>query len=58
MCGILGQIQLSDKIDESIFTNMLLSLSHRGPDHAGIKLSENKQLAFGHTRLSFIDLRF
>jgi len=56
MCGILGQIQLSDKIDESIFTNMLLSLSHRGPDHAGIKLSENKQLAFGHTRLSFIDL--
>jgi asparagine synthase (glutamine-hydrolysing) len=56
MCGILGQIQLSDKIDESVFTNMLLSLSHRGPDHAGIKLSENKQLAFGHTRLSFIDL--
>ena len=56
MCGILGQVVLSGQIQEDIFRKMLLSLSHRGPDHTGLKISENNRIALGHTRLSFLDL--
>lgn len=56
MCGILGQVVLSGQIQEDLFRKMLLSLSHRGPDHSGLKISENNRLALGHTRLSFLDL--
>ena len=53
MCGIYGQIS-SSKIDINDFKNNLLKLDHRGPDDSGIFIDSN--IAFGHTRLSILDL--
>ena len=54
MCGILG-IYDSSSINKSRFTESLSKLYHRGPDNHGEK-EINKNLFFGHTRLSIIDL--
>lgn len=56
MCGILGHIKLEGEIDEQLFAEMLQTLAHRGPDGEGVFISENRQIALGHKRLSFIDL--
>ena len=32
------------------------SLSHRGPDGSNFFLNNNRSLAFGHTRLSILDI--
>jgi len=40
--------------DATVTGNMVMSLSHRGPDEAGIHTSQNASL--GHCRLSIIDL--
>lgn len=53
MCGILGQIT-HKSIDKNKFTDLLLRLNHRGPDDHGVYFDNN--LAFGHTRLSILDL--
>lgn len=56
MCGIAGIIakekdkQLADKI-----TKMLAPIVHRGPNGSGVE-SFNDTIAFGHRRLSVIDL--
>lgn len=59
MCGITGFIN-SKKLDSSeagttVF-KMSNSLTHRGPDDSGIWVDENYGLAFGHRRLSILDL--
>ncbi len=56
MCGIIGQISKLEQIDNEVFANMLQSLHHRGPDGNGTYFADNNLLAFGHTRLSFLDL--
>ena len=38
-------------------TRMCSAISHRGPDGAGYALLDNGALAFGHVRLSIIDLQ-
>lgn len=53
MCGIYGQISTS-KIDRNDFKKNLLKMHHRGPDNSGIFIDTN--IAFGHTRLSILDL--
>ena len=53
MCGILGQVS-SSKIDKNKFQKNLMKMVHRGPDDSGLFISDN--IAFGHTRLSIIDL--
>ncbi|NOQ14152.1 MAG: asparagine synthase (glutamine-hydrolyzing) [Methyloprofundus sp.] len=53
MCGILGQIT-SKPIDQNEFRKTLLLMNHRGPDDNGVYFDKN--LAFGHTRLSILDL--
>ena len=53
MCGILGQIA-NKPIDENKFQKTLLLMNHRGPDDNGVYFDKN--LAFGHTRLSILDL--
>ncbi len=53
MCGILGQVSTTN-IDQKIFEKSLLQLDHRGPDDNGVYVDNN--LAFGHTRLSILDL--
>lgn len=56
MCGIAGQISLSNKADlkRSELTRMLNIIKHRGPDGEGRFESDN--CMFGMRRLSIIDL--
>ena len=57
MCGIVGQINYTrEKIDRVLFDTMRDTLIHRGPDGYGTELLHNDSIAFGHRRLSIIDL--
>lgn len=51
MCGIAGVYFHPDQTQLEL---MLAELRHRGPDDEGIFVSENA--AFGHTRLSIVDI--
>lgn len=56
MCGIAGILHFDKErqADKSLLKKMTDSTSHRGPDGEGYYLKNN--LAFGHRRLSIIDL--
>ncbi len=57
MCGIAGF--WSSRVNESpktVIWQMTNSLTHRGPDHAGVWIDANAGLALGHRRLSVLDL--
>ena len=54
MCGIVGQIGPAACNREQIL-KMMGMLGHRGPDEAGVLLANG--LAFGHLRLSIVDLQ-
>tara|TARA_B100000795_G_C22787128_1_gene435153 strand:+ start:129 stop:2087 length:1959 start_codon:yes stop_codon:yes gene_type:complete len=59
MCGIIGQINYLKLNNIDIFTNIkktINSLRHRGPDDNGIWINDHKNVCFGHTRLSILDL--
>lgn len=56
MCGITGFISPLTPINSALFTDMVNTLQHRGPDDAGVYLNNNKCVALGHRRLSFLDL--
>ncbi len=56
MCGIVGVYKNSGGIDRSLIETMRDTLSHRGPDDAGLWLREDGRLALAHRRLSIIDL--
>lgn len=55
MCGIAGIFSLTDLNGDEI-NPMINSLHHRGPDAKGYLQSASKNVIFGHTRLSIIDL--
>lgn len=55
MCGILSVLNFDGKyLDKDLIFRMRDTMSHRGPDDAGIYL--NRAIALGHRRLSIIDL--
>ena len=56
MCGIVGYLSNSREVNEQQFVAAVESLNHRGPDDKGVHYSEDKKIALGHTRLSFLDL--
>jgi len=58
MCGIAGFIANSqNKLElKSIAKKMVDMIGHRGPDDTGIWVDEASQVAFGHKRLSILDL--
>ncbi len=60
MCGILGYLTNSneDKEMEQLFSNSMSFLKYRGPDFSGVQnvVHANNFIAFGHSRLSIIDL--
>ena len=57
MCGISGIIKFNDNIVEQKDIELVNNaLSHRGPDHEGYWYNSDKTIAFGHRRLSIIDL--
>lgn len=53
MCGIVG---VGPAIEPQQFAGVLNILSHRGPDGEGVWVDPEKQVTFGHRRLSIIDL--
>ena len=59
MCGIVGSLSFTNssfKVTELFITKMRDSMQHRGPDGAGTWISDNREIGFGHRRLSIIDL--
>ena len=57
MCGILGQVKLSNKALKKNFKNFEKSLKlmeHRGPDASGIVYDD--KYIFGHRRLKILDM--
>ena len=58
MCGIVGIWDYKNKVSREILEKMRNSLSHRGPDDAGIFVDGENNIGFGHQRLSIIDLSF
>ena len=55
MCGIVGVVS-RDPVDGAVVGRMRDRLAHRGPDHAGLWLSDNRQICLGHRRLAIVDL--
>ena len=59
MCGISGIFSNKDKnfsFYKTIIEKMIIKLNHRGPDDRGEWIEPNNGIAFGHTRLSILDL--
>ena len=59
MCGIVGTLVLngsSFRVSEDFIIKMRETMIHRGPDGAGVWVSKNGRVGFGHRRLSIIDL--
>jgi asparagine synthase (glutamine-hydrolysing) len=58
MCGIAGIVNYSNyiPITRETLINMSNALSHRGPDHSGIWISDECTVGLAHQRLSIIDL--
>lgn len=59
MCGITGFVSYPGQLNENkidVIGKMTLKLSHRGPDDSGTWIDNSNNLAFGHRRLSIIDL--
>jgi len=57
MCGIVGFIS-EETFNNNILNSMVNTLNHRGPNDKGFKqfkLSNNKNIFLGHTRLSILD---
>ncbi|MEW6125512.1 MAG: asparagine synthase (glutamine-hydrolyzing) [Acidobacteriota bacterium] len=59
MCGIVGIYEYAvnaPTVSESLITAMRDVMPHRGPDDAGVYITPDRRLAFGHRRLSIVDL--
>ncbi|MGB3478341.1 MAG: asparagine synthase (glutamine-hydrolyzing) [bacterium] len=56
MCGICGIYSRKRNVDHEILIRMRDTMIHRGPDGAGIYISKNRSVGFGHRRLKVIDL--
>jgi asparagine synthase (glutamine-hydrolysing) len=57
MCGIVGSFSFRGKpVGEHLLMKMRDTMVHRGPNGAGIWVSKDRKVAFGHRRLSIIDL--
>src|SRR5262245_55373047 len=58
MCGINMILRKNGSaVEREDIARMCSALSHRGPDSAGYALLDKGALAFGHVRLSIIDLQ-
>jgi asparagine synthase (glutamine-hydrolysing) len=59
MCGIVGVYNYGNRgvpLDGGTIERMRDSMTHRGPDDAGLFLSADGRLGLGHRRLSILDL--
>ena len=59
MCGICGVFNYGNnsfEITEELIVKMRDTMFHRGPDDAGLYISNDRRLGLGHRRLSILDL--
>jgi asparagine synthase (glutamine-hydrolysing) len=56
MCGFVGAIDTSRRLDAELLVRMRDALVHRGPDEEGLWLSPDRHVGFGTRRLKIIDL--
>ncbi len=56
MCRIAGIVRLNNTPTIEEITSMRDAMQHGGPDDSGIYIDDELHLAFGHRRLSLIDL--
>jgi asparagine synthase (glutamine-hydrolysing) len=57
MCGIAGIVYFNSyHVEEEDIALLVESIKHRGPDGQGLWFSNKQNVAFGHTRLSILDL--
>jgi asparagine synthase (glutamine-hydrolysing) len=59
MCGICGiyEYGLSEgEITDSLVVRMRDTMTHRGPDDAGVYISEDRRIGLGNRRLAIVDL--
>ncbi len=56
MCGIAGYLNFKRPVENNEIIAMRDAIRHRGPDDEGVGFYENHSIAFGHRRLSFLDL--
>jgi asparagine synthase (glutamine-hydrolysing) len=58
MCGICGVLAFNDSFtcDERVAVAMRDTMTHRGPDDAGVWSSRAGRVALGHRRLSIVDV--
>lgn len=56
MCGIFGVASKFLEMEDYMLTRARDAMSHRGPDDAGLWVSQDKRVALAHRRLAVIDL--
>jgi asparagine synthase (glutamine-hydrolysing) len=59
MCGFAGVFEYATaegSVSERLITSMRESLAHRGPDGAGLFLSDDRRVGLGHRRLAIVDI--
>jgi asparagine synthase (glutamine-hydrolysing) len=56
VCAITGQYKPDGCISREILTAMRDTMTHRGPDDAGLYINPESTVGLGHRRLSIIDL--
>ena len=58
MCGIVGVYDYagSGGLDPALLVRMRDTMTHRGPDDAGVYVAPDGRLGLGHRRLSILDL--
>jgi len=56
MCRIAGIVNFNSPPTETLITSMRDAMQHGGPDDCGVYVDDELPLAFGHRRLSFLDL--
>jgi len=57
MCGFVCEYKFSGNVKTSNVIAALHNLQHRGPDESNIWVSKERNVAFGHTRLSIVGLQ-
>ena len=59
MCGICGIYEYGvsePSIDDSLIVRMRDTMTHRGPDDAGVYVSADRRVGLGNRRLAIVDL--
>lgn len=58
MCGICGILAFDDRfeLDRQTLVRMRDTLSHRGPDDAGVVVHDTERVGLAHRRLAIVDL--